>query len=61
MTSGAFTGAASGYTTRIITNPDADIVEDRIVTATGTYSAGASQSGSAAWLMQLVAFRGAAQ
>jgi PKD repeat protein len=61
MTTGAFTSAASGYTTRIITTPDADIVLDRIVTATGTYSAGANQSGSANWVMQAVAFRGAAQ
>jgi glucose/arabinose dehydrogenase/chitodextrinase len=61
MTTGTFTGPATGYTTRIITNPDADIVVDRIVSATGTYSAGGNQSGSAAWVMQVVAFRGAAQ
>src|SRR5581483_5470211 len=38
-TSGVFTTAGSGYTLRVITNPDSDIVEDRVVTSTGTYSA----------------------
>ena len=38
-TSGAFTGGGTGFTTRIITSPDVDIVEDRIVTTVGTYSA----------------------
>ncbi len=59
MTTDSFRAAGTGYTSRIITTPDADILEDRIVAATGTYSATASQ-GSAPWVMQLVAFRGAA-
>jgi hypothetical protein len=46
---------------RLITVPDADIAEDRIVSATGTYSATASLGGSAAWLMQVITLRGAAQ
>jgi hypothetical protein len=54
-TTGAFTSAGSGYTLRVITQPDADICEDRIVTATGTYNATASVSGT--WVMQLVTFR----
>src|SRR5262249_49167209 len=41
MTVGIFAGAASGYTTRIITPIDADIVVDRDVTSIGTYAAGA--------------------
>jgi glucose/arabinose dehydrogenase/chitodextrinase len=58
-TIGSFSGATGGFATRIITNPDADIVQDRIVNATGSYAATASLAGSAAWLMQLVTFRGA--
>jgi fibronectin type 3 domain-containing protein len=51
------TGAGAGFTSRVITQPDGDIVEDRIVTATGSYSATAPVSPSAAWIMQLAAFR----
>jgi len=51
--------AGSGYTLRVKTNPDGDIEEDRVVSATGSYSATASLSGGGAWVMQLVAFRGA--
>jgi hypothetical protein len=59
-TTGTFTGAGSGYTTRIITSPDADILEDRVVTSTGSYSATAAMN-SSTWVMQLVAFRAAGQ
>jgi glucose/arabinose dehydrogenase/PKD repeat protein len=59
MTNGAFTGAGTGYTTRIITNPDADIAEDRTVSSVGAYSATAPQNGT--WVMQMVAFRAAGQ
>jgi glucose/arabinose dehydrogenase/PKD repeat protein len=59
MTSGAFSGAGTGYTTRIITNPDADIAEDRVVSSVGAYSATAPQNGT--WVMQMVAFRAAGQ
>jgi Domain of unknown function (DUF1929)/Bacterial Ig domain/Glyoxal oxidase N-terminus/Fibronectin type III domain len=50
-------GAGSGYTSRLITNPDGDIVEDRVVTTVGSYSAAAPMSPSGAWVMQMVAFR----
>jgi len=59
MTTGGFTSAGTGFTTRIITNPDADIIEDRNVTATGTYSVTATQT--AVWLMQMVTFKAAGQ
>ena len=55
--SGNTTGPGSGYTSRVITNPDGDILEDSIVTAIGTYSATAPTDG--AWIMQMVAFRAA--
>jgi PKD repeat protein len=60
-TQGMFTGAASGFTTRIITPIDADIVVDRNVTAVGSYSAGAALAGPANWIMQVATFRAAGQ
>jgi glucose/arabinose dehydrogenase/chitodextrinase len=59
MTTGAFTSSSAGYTTRIITPIDADIVNDRNVTSLGTYNAGATQNGS--WVMQIATFRAAGQ
>ena len=52
----ATTGAGSGFTQRVITSPDGDILEDRIATTAGTYSATAPLS-SGYWVMQMVAFR----
>jgi len=49
-------GPGTGFTSRIITSPDGDIVEDHMVTATGSYSATAPLS-SGTWIMQMVAFR----
>jgi hypothetical protein len=57
-TTSQFTGAGSGYTSRIITQPDRDILEDRAVTSSGSYNATAVQP-SGTWVMQLVAFRAA--
>jgi glucose/arabinose dehydrogenase/PKD repeat protein len=59
MTTGAFSTAGPGFTTRIITSPDADIAQDRFVTTAGTYNATASLSGTAAWLMQVATFKAA--
>jgi len=53
------TGAGTGYTKRIITNPDSDILEDRVVTAAGSQTATAPVSPSGQWVMQLAAFRAA--
>lgn len=50
------TGAGASFTARIITSPDSDLAEDRIVTATGSYSATATLS-SGAWVMQMVTFK----
>ena len=57
ITTGGFSTAGTNFTTRIITTPDADIAEDRIVTAAGPYSATAPVSG--AWVMQVAAFKAA--
>jgi hypothetical protein len=56
MTIAKFTGAGSGFVSRIITSPDADIAEDRTVTATGSYSATAPNSTSN-WIMQVATFK----
>ena len=53
------TAAGTGFTRRVITNPDGDIAEDRIVSATGSYSATAPLSPSGQWIMQLVSFKAA--
>ena len=41
------TGPGSGFTQRLLTNPDGDIAEDQIVTAAGSYSASAPLNGPA--------------
>jgi chitodextrinase len=58
-TAGMFSAAGSGYTLRVITTPDGDIVEDRVVTSTGTYAATATNSSDE--VMQIVAFKAAGQ
>ncbi len=52
------TAAGAGYMSRVITSPDGDILEDRVVSATGSYNATAPLSGGS-WVMQVVAFRAA--
>jgi hypothetical protein len=54
-----FTGNASpgtGFTSRIITSPDGDIAEDKVVTTAGSNSAAATLSSSGPWVMQMVTF-----
>jgi hypothetical protein len=55
MTTGMFSGAGSGYGSRVLTSPDGDIAEDQVVSTVGSYSATAAVNG--AWLMQLATFR----
>ena len=50
------TGPGTGFTSRVITTPDGDIAEDRIVMVVGSYSASAPMT-SGTWVMQMVAFR----
>ena len=52
-------GAGAGFTSRVITAPDHDIAEDQVVSAIGSYSASAPLTSPGAWIMQMVAFRGA--
>jgi hypothetical protein len=58
MTATTFTSPGPGFITRVITSPDADIVEDRITSSLGGSSATADLS-SGAWLMQAVGFKAA--
>ena len=51
--------AGPGFTNRVITASDGDLVADRIVTAVGSYSATAPLSVPGTWVMQVVAFRAA--
>jgi hypothetical protein len=52
------TGAAgSGFTSRIITSPDGDIAEDKVVTTAGSNSATAPLTSSGPWVMQMVTFK----
>ena len=52
-------GPGAGFTSRMLTAPDADIAEDRAVVATGSYSASAGLNPTGQWVMQMVAFRAA--
>jgi hypothetical protein len=53
------TGPGSGMTQRLLTNPNGDIAEDRLVTTVGSYSATAPLSSAGPWMMHMVAFRAA--
>ncbi|MCV7071987.1 heparin lyase I family protein [Mycobacterium rufum] len=59
MTTGGFTSAGSGFTSRIITAPDGDIAQDKTVSTVGRYSATASLGSYSRWLMQVATFRAA--
>jgi len=50
-------GAGNGWTNRVITGPDGDIAEDRIVSTAGSYAASAPLGGAGWWVMQMVAFK----
>ena len=52
-------GSGTNFTKRMITSPDGDIAEDRVVTTAGSYSASASLSSAGPWIMQMVAFKAA--
>ena len=52
----AIVAAGTGFTQRLYTD-DADTVEDKIVSSSGTYDATATQDYSGAWILQLAAFK----
>jgi YD repeat-containing protein len=49
--------AGSGYTQRILTTTDKDILEDKTVTTAGSNTTTATLSASSWWIMQLAAFK----
>ena len=55
-TNGEFVSAGSGFTKRVITSPDSNLLEDRLIASGGSYSATATDDGSA-YVWQAVAFR----
>ena len=52
-------GPGTGFTKRMITTPDSDIVEDKVVTTTASYSATSPLTSAGPWVMQMVAFKAA--
>lgn len=46
----------SGFTQRVYTSPDSDIVEDKIATTAGSYGATSTLNESGSWVMQMAAF-----
>jgi hypothetical protein len=58
MTATSFGAPGAGFTQRVITSPDGDIVEDQVANTAGSYTATATL-GSGAWLMQIAAFKAA--
>ncbi len=53
------TGAGTGYALRILSQPDHDLVEDQMVTQTGSYTATAPLNNAGPWIMHLIAFKAA--
>jgi hypothetical protein len=50
-------GAGTGWRNCMITTPDADIAEDRVVSTVGSYPATAPLGNPGPWVMQAVAFK----
>ena len=51
--------AGAGYTNRVITYPDGDLVEDQIAASVGTYHATSPLADAGPWVMQVVALKAA--
>src|SRR5260370_32039994 len=51
--------AGTGYTNRVITYPDGDLVEDEVATGVGTYHATSTLADPGAWVMQVGALKAA--
>jgi hypothetical protein len=55
MSTDLYSGAGTGFTERLVTS-DGDIVEDRIVSAVGSYAATAPLADPCEWVMQVAVF-----
>jgi len=51
-----FGAVGSGYTERVVTEPDSDLVEDKTATTAASNNAKATLNESGAWVMQMAAF-----
>jgi hypothetical protein len=60
MTFDIYNAPGNGFTNRVITN-FGDIAEDKVVSATGSYSATAPMRASGPWVMQMATFRASGQ
>ena len=60
-TGGSFNAAGTGFTVCIITTPDGDIGEHKLVSSMGSYSAPATLNNSSTWVMQMATFRASGQ
>jgi hypothetical protein len=54
---GSFTGAGAAFTLRKLTGSGLGVVEDQVVSSTGSYSADAPLASSASYVMQVATFR----
>jgi hypothetical protein len=61
MVATSTSAAGSGFTSRIISSPDGDIAEDKIVTVAGSNTATATLSSAGPWVMQMVTFAAVSQ
>jgi hypothetical protein len=50
-------GPGAGFSSRMITVPDSDIAEDKIVTTTGSFAATSPYRPTAPWIMHMVALK----
>jgi hypothetical protein len=50
-------GAGQGWKNRVVTSPDGDIAEDRVVSTVGSYPATAPLGGAGPWIIQVVALK----
>jgi hypothetical protein len=57
ITVGSFTGAGAAFTLRKLTGAGIGVVEDRVVSAIGSYTADAPLASSASYVMQVATFR----
>jgi len=61
MVGGNFTGPGAEYVKRVITQPNQDIVEDRVAVSVRTYNATAPLASTGDWLMQVATFKAGPQ
>lgn len=56
-TNGGYTGAGTGFTNRMVSATFGDIIDEKVVTSTGTYTDTPSPSQGASWIGMAIAFK----